>query len=90
MEAALKALAKNGRVEDADAAEAAAAAAEQSGGELLEEDIASARSTVASWRAATAAEARLDRLLREGSTPASLSRNIQARPSCSGSGCGDL
>lgn len=78
MEAALKALAKNGRLEDADGVEAAATAAERIEGNLLEDDIASTRGTVSSWRAATAAEARLEKLLREGSTPASLSRIIQA------------
>lgn len=77
IDTALKALAKNGCAEDADAAEAAASAAEQGSSPLLQDDVAAARSTVASWRAATAAEARLERLLRDGTTPGTLSRVIQ-------------
>lgn len=46
---------------------------------LLEEDCAAARATVAAWRAATVAEASLERVLREGSLPGPLAQAIQVR-----------
>lgn len=91
IDTALKALAKNRRSEDAEAVEAACQAVQQQASSgntpptqqrlsvsaLLEEDVAAARATVAAWQAATAAEAKLDRIMSEGSLPGPLAQVIQ-------------
>ncbi|KAK9790356.1 hypothetical protein WJX73_003594 [Symbiochloris irregularis] len=79
IDAALKALSKSLRSEDAEAVEAACQAVQQQAdvSVLLEEDVAAARATVAAWRTATAAEARLERVLGGGCMPGVLAQAIQ-------------
>ncbi|KAK9816451.1 hypothetical protein WJX72_000489 [[Myrmecia] bisecta] len=72
----LKLLQRQGRPEDAEAVERAIEEAADSG-PLLAADVAKAQEQVARWRAATAAQAKLARALKDGSNTVALSRAIQ-------------
>jgi len=78
LDTALKTLQqRQGRQEDVAEVERLATAATEMHGDLLTSDAARAREAISQWLAASAAEARLDKALREGSGSSALSRVIR-------------
>jgi hypothetical protein len=79
LEAAMRALERQQRPEDADALAVAIADTEasDSAAELLAETLKSAQQKAAAWRALAASEAKLQRALADGASTQALSRAIQ-------------
>lgn len=79
LDSAVKALARSKSADDAEAVEAAVAAA-GSDHQLLTEEVKAAEDALVTWKAFTAAEARLARALKDGSSSALLARAVQVLP----------